>query len=84
MLPGDADVPVAAKALDLPSDSAPDELAARLRDRSTAFWTERLAESGVAATPVCTDLRALAADPRFDAALAHSPYTRPTTPWEFS
>lgn len=35
-------------------------------------------------TPVCTDLRELAADPRFKRALNHTTHVSPQPPWEFA
>lgn len=35
-------------------------------------------------TPVCTDLRELAADPRFKRALHHTTHVSPQPPWEFA
>lgn len=55
-----------------------------LRARSTAASIARLAGAGIAATQVCTDLRELAADPRFAPALRHDECTFPLPPWEFA
>ncbi|MFH8336585.1 CoA transferase [Streptomyces sp. AM6-12] len=77
-----------------PEARAHPETAHRLLDRAdgtsltTEEWTHRLAEAGLTATPVLTDLSALVDDPAFkaavvppDAALGHA---RPYVPWEFA
>ncbi|GAA4847533.1 hypothetical protein GCM10025787_32420 [Saccharopolyspora rosea] len=79
MAPGDVAGP-----LGLAAGGTPGEVAARLRDRPTEVWTELLADAGVVATPVCTDLRALAEDPRFERALGRTTHVHPLSPWEFS
>ncbi|OIK26052.1 CoA transferase [Streptomyces malaysiense] len=68
--------------------------ARRLLDRAdrsrltTGEWTHRLAEAGLTATPVHTDLAALADDPAFEAAVAPPDtavgHARPHAPWEFA
>ncbi|WP_228083529.1 CoA transferase [Streptomyces profundus] len=67
--------------------SSPESIAARFRARATKEWQDRLAEAGVPATPVSTDLASLPHDPAFRAALAPAPpdgHARPRTPWTFS
>ncbi|MCE3031172.1 CoA transferase [Streptomyces sp. CMSTAAHL-2] len=55
---------------------------------TTDEWTHRLAEAGLTATPVHTDLAALADDPAFKAAVAPPDpligHARPHAPWEFA
>ncbi|MGI5430110.1 CoA transferase [Streptomyces sp. CA-179760] len=67
---------------------ATEDLAARFARRTTEEWTARLAEAGLTATPVLTDLTAPARDPAFRAAVAPpGPFTghaRPYAPWEFA
>ncbi|GAA2360582.1 hypothetical protein GCM10009854_44610 [Saccharopolyspora halophila] len=57
---------------------------ALLREDTTENWRNRLAERGIHATPVCVDLRELAADPRVGKALHHSTHVAPTPAWEFA
>jgi crotonobetainyl-CoA:carnitine CoA-transferase CaiB-like acyl-CoA transferase len=59
------------------------EIATRLREQPTATSISLLAEADVVATQVCTELRDLAADPRFALALGRDEYAFPLTPWEF-
>ncbi|MFF7733734.1 CoA transferase [Streptomyces sp. NPDC007984] len=63
-------------------------LSARFARRTTQEWTVRLAEAGLTATPVLTDLTALARDPAFRAAVAppdpSTGHARPYAPWEFA
>ncbi|MGP3924286.1 CoA transferase [Streptomyces sp. 8N616] len=59
-------------------------IAARFRARPTGTWLSRLAEAGLRATPVCTDLAALADDPRFNRALGSAAHAFPLAPWGFS
>ncbi|MFI8999008.1 CoA transferase [Streptomyces sp. NPDC053542] len=56
----------------------------RFRLRPTGFWTPRLHEAGLTATPVCTDLRDLPRAPAFRGALAAAEHAYPLAPWEFS
>ncbi|MEU4469481.1 CoA transferase [Streptomyces sp. NPDC024017] len=74
--------------LDGAGPMAPEDLAARFARRSTEEWTARLAEAGLTATPVLTDLTALARDPAFRAAVAPpdpvTGHARPYAPWEFA
>lgn len=67
---------------------AAEDLAARFARRSTEEWTVRLAEAGLTATPVLTELTALARDPAFRAAVAppdpSTGHARPHAPWEFA
>ncbi|WP_307840937.1 CoA transferase [Streptomyces sp. GESEQ-4] len=67
---------------------AAEDLAARFARRTTEEWTARLAEAGLTATPVRTDLTALARDPAFRAAVAPpdpvTGHARPYAPWEFA
>ncbi|MEU5389623.1 CoA transferase [Streptomyces tibetensis] len=67
---------------------ATEHLAARFARRTTEEWTVRLAEAGLAATPVLTDLTALARAPAFRAAVAppdpSTGHARPYAPWEFA
>ncbi|MFG2557183.1 CoA transferase [Streptomyces sp. NPDC048581] len=68
--------------------TATEDLAARFARRTTEEWTARLAEAGLTATPVLTDLTALARDPAFRAAVAPpdpvTGHARPYAPWEFA
>ncbi|MGW3467624.1 CoA transferase [Saccharopolyspora sp. NPDC000995] len=59
------------------------EIATRLREQPTATSISLLAEADVVATQVCTELRDLAADSRFDLALGRDEHVFPLTPWEF-
>lgn len=61
-----------------------ESLAARFRQDPSHMWIERLRGAGLYCVPVCTDLAALAADPRFAAALHNDGATFPHVPWEFS
>ncbi|WP_236576601.1 CoA transferase [Streptomyces sp. HF10] len=77
-----------------PEARANPEAARRLLDRAdrsartTDEWTHRLAAAGLTATPVRTDLAALADDPAFEAAVAPPDpligHARPHAPWEFA
>lgn len=60
------------------------EIVARVQRESTNTWLERLHEAGLGATRVCTDLAAMAVDPRFALALHRHSFTYPRAPWEFS
>jgi hypothetical protein len=83
MLPGNAlAVPDRLLAVFRTRDS--DGVRLRCREEPTAGWIERLAGYGVTATEVTTDLAAMAADPRFAAALSHDGYTVPKPPWRFA
>ncbi len=54
------------------------------RDTPTEALVSRCAEVGPPATPVCTDLAALASDPRFRHVIGHDGYAYVRSPWEFS
>ena len=62
----------------------PSRVAARMRARPTEVWAGALAEVGIVATPVCTDLGQLARDPRFAGCLSGGDHAFPYEPWEFS
>ncbi|MER5388832.1 CoA transferase [Saccharopolyspora sp. NPDC002686] len=64
--------------------TTPEGIAERFQERPSGFWAAELPVADVVATPVCTDLRELAGDRRFAAALDHSTHTFPLAPWEFS
>ncbi|GHC98782.1 hypothetical protein GCM10010313_08170 [Streptomyces violarus] len=74
--------------LDGAGPMATEDLTARFARRTTEEWTARLAEAGLTATPVLTDLTALAHDPAFRAAVAppdpSTGHARPYAPWEFA
>jgi crotonobetainyl-CoA:carnitine CoA-transferase CaiB-like acyl-CoA transferase len=74
--------------LDRAGPTAAEDLAARFARRTTEAWTARLAEAGLTATPVLTDLTALARAPAYRAAVAPpdpaTGHARPYTPWEFA
>lgn len=74
--------------LDGAGPTAAEDLAARFARRTTEEWTARLAEAGLTATPVVTDLMALARDPAYRAAVAPpdpaTGHARPYAPWEFA
>ncbi|KAB8165825.1 CoA transferase [Streptomyces sp. 3MP-14] len=62
-------------------------VAARFAARPSEAWRAALAEAGIPAVPVATDLAALPGHPAFHAALAPAPpggHARPRTPWTFS
>ncbi|MGH3896665.1 MAG: CoA transferase [Pseudonocardiaceae bacterium] len=59
-------------------------IAARCRHERSQIWVDRLRDAGLGSVAVCTDLAALAADPRFAAALQRDGCTFPRAPWEFS
>ncbi|HKR50620.1 MAG TPA: CoA transferase [Pseudonocardiaceae bacterium] len=59
-------------------------IAACCRQEPSQTWVERLRDAGLGSVVVCTDLVALAADPRFAAALQHDGCTFVHAPWEFS
>ncbi|MUL42026.1 CoA transferase [Streptomonospora sp. PA3] len=59
-------------------------VAAHCRDRTAAESAERLRRAGLSATPVCTDLAALATDPRFAGALETDGAAFVRSPWEFT
>ncbi|MGH3839604.1 MAG: CoA transferase, partial [Pseudonocardiaceae bacterium] len=61
-----------------------EDIAARFRQEPSRTWVERLSDAGLAGTPVCTSLAALATDPRFARALQHDVCTFTRPPWEFS
>ncbi|GGX96555.1 hypothetical protein GCM10010358_57970 [Streptomyces minutiscleroticus] len=73
-----------AHAVGLAASAGPNEVLARLSNRPTRLWLHRLAEAGLHATAVCTDLRALVQDPRFHRALATADHAVPRAPWEFA
>ncbi|WP_413759934.1 CoA transferase [Streptomyces sp. MMBL 11-3] len=73
-----------ARAVGLGASAGPNEILDRLRTRPTRLWLLRLAETGLGATEVCTDLRDLALDPRFSRALATADHALPRAPWEFA
>jgi crotonobetainyl-CoA:carnitine CoA-transferase CaiB-like acyl-CoA transferase len=58
--------------------------AARARTLPGAELLPMLTRCGVTATPVCTDLAALAHDPRLAPALGTGAYVFPRAPWEFA
>ncbi|MFF9109961.1 CoA transferase [Streptomyces sp. NPDC014805] len=64
------------------------DLTSRFARRTSEEWTARLAEAGLSATPVLTDLTALARDPAFRAAVVPAGpaggHARPCPPWEFA
>ncbi|MFF7160810.1 CoA transferase [Streptomyces sp. NPDC008086] len=64
------------------------DVAARFARRTTEEWRVRLAEAGLAATPVLTALTDLSHDAAFRTAVAPpgpaNGYARPYTPWEFA
>ncbi|MDT0266599.1 CoA transferase [Streptomyces sp. DSM 44915] len=65
----------------------PAAVAVAFRRRATKEWLDLLAEAGLTATPVLTDLAALPLDPAFRAAVSPPPpggHARPLTPWTFS
>ncbi|PPS73452.1 hypothetical protein BV882_16115 [Streptomyces sp. 46] len=74
--------------LDSAGPTATEDLAARFVRHTTEEWTARLAEAGLTATPVLTDLTALARDPAFRRAVAPpdpvTGHARPYAPWEFA
>ncbi|MEW2157340.1 CoA transferase [Streptomyces sp. NPDC007189] len=74
--------------LDGADPAFPADAAARLARRTTGQWLARLAEAGLTATPVLTDLTGLAHNPAFrTAVLPPDPatgYARPAPPWEFA
>ncbi|GAB3299976.1 CoA transferase [Parasphingorhabdus pacifica] len=84
VLPDQSDVADVAGPLSMRSDATPETLAARFREEPTEFWMERLSEADLRATRACTDLRELAADPRFDAALGGTTHRSSLSPWKFS
>lgn len=70
---------------DVELDSSwPREKTTEFREKTTEQCRQRLAEDGIHATPVCTDLRELAVDPGFKTALHHSTHVAPLPPWEFA
>lgn len=81
VLPESFDTAALAAAL---GSAEPSIVAERLREQSTDSSTRRLAESGIVATQVCTDLRQLARNPQFADAMSGDTYVAPRTPWEFS
>lgn len=60
-----------------------DDLLRSAREVPTEVLVDRLRAHGLSAVAVCTDLRSLAADPRFAAALDRSCHAVPRSPWEF-
>ncbi|MFF6878164.1 CoA transferase [Streptomyces sp. NPDC012474] len=74
--------------LDGVGPTAAEDHTARFARRTTEQWTARLAEAGLTATPVLTDLTAPARDPAFRAAVAppdpSTGHARPYAPWEFA
>jgi crotonobetainyl-CoA:carnitine CoA-transferase CaiB-like acyl-CoA transferase len=73
-----------ARALGAPATEDPAVLAARARTLTAGALLPRLAAAGAPALPVCTDLAALARDPRLAPALDTGRYAAPRTPWEFA
>lgn len=61
----------------------PGRLAARCREEPSGVWVERLRAAGLGSVQVCTDLAALATDPRFSPALFQDGCTFPRPPWAF-
>jgi crotonobetainyl-CoA:carnitine CoA-transferase CaiB-like acyl-CoA transferase len=76
------------RVLDGADPAFPADAAARFARRTTGRWLARLADAGLTATPVLTDLTGLALDPAFrTAVLPPDPATghaRPAPPWEFA
>ncbi|MFG3205127.1 CoA transferase [Streptomyces sp. NPDC048192] len=76
------------RVLDGADPAFPADAAARFARRTTGRWLARLADAGLTATPVLTDLTGLAHDPAFrTAVLPPDPATghaRPAPPWEFA
>jgi crotonobetainyl-CoA:carnitine CoA-transferase CaiB-like acyl-CoA transferase len=74
--------------LDGADTASAQDVAARFARRTTEEWRVRLAEAGLTATPVRTDLSGLPHDAVFRTAVAPpdpaSRYARPYTPWEFA
>lgn len=60
------------------------DVAARFRGEPTDTWVRRLDQAGLSGVAVCTDLAALAVDPRFASALQRQDCTLPRAPWEFA
>lgn len=67
-----------------PGRDASAAVAAYCRDRGAAELAGRLRGTGVDAVPVCTDLAALAADPRFAGVLETEGAAFVRSPWEFA
>lgn len=61
----------------------PGAVAAAFAGSSSEFWLRALGEAGLSAMPVCTDLRALASDPRFATVIGNDGHASPLCPWEF-
>lgn len=72
-----------AEVVGLSAATGPAALTSRFREWPTEVLLPRLREAGVTATPVCTDLRELAGDPRFGRALSAGDPVCPLAPWEF-
>lgn len=72
------------RAAELAPSATVADLVTRFRMRPTGYWTPRLAEAGLTATPVCTDLRDLARCPAFRRAIAVGDHAVPRSPWEFT
>ncbi|POX49308.1 CoA transferase [Streptomyces sp. Ru71] len=74
--------------LDGADPAYPQDAVARFARRTTEEWLARLADAGLTATPVLTDLRDLTRDAAFHAAVAPpdpaTGYARPRAPWEFA
>ncbi|MFF6783083.1 CoA transferase [Streptomyces sp. NPDC012510] len=74
--------------LDGADTASAQDIAARFARRTTEEWRVRLADAGLTATPVRTDLSDLPHDTAFRTAVAPpdsaSEYARPYTPWEFA
>ncbi|QUH03294.1 CoA transferase [Saccharopolyspora erythraea] len=64
--------------------AGPEDVETRCAAAPTVALQDVLRAAGVNATAVCTDLRALAADPRFGRALGSAEHAFPLAPWEFS
>ncbi|WP_030608788.1 CoA transferase [Streptomyces sclerotialus] len=56
----------------------------RFRLHPSGYWSPRLREAGLTATPVCTDLRDLVRTRAFRRALATAEHAFPRAPWEFT
>lgn len=74
--------------LDGADTASAQDVAARFARRTTEEWRLRLAEAGLTATPVRTELSDLHHDATFRTAVAPpdaaNGYARPYTPWEFA
>lgn len=77
------DRPHLLRALQLPADTTPTQLADHLLGQSAEVWQAQLQAAGIAASRVVEDLCDLPHDPRLHACLTLAAYVEANSPWRF-